>query len=298
MKLHPKKFALDEEAILTTILYSDIFSFPPTRDELWKFLISNKKITQKKFASGLKNLDTYITAKDGYFCLKNREEIIAKRKRYLPEVSKKIERAQDISAKLSRIPSILFIGVSGGLAVGNVTAEDDIDLIIIVKKNTLFMTRLLILTVLESLGVRRYRKQKHAADTICANLLFDETALNWFSQHKDIYTAREIAQIRPLFERENTYRKFLSANSWMRDFLPNITIAKLKSHPSGRSDKIFFNSFFESISRTLQMRWMKRHQTTETVTKHVLAFHPNDYRVKSVRKLRLKMRELGLLTIF
>ncbi len=321
---------ITQQAILTTLLYSDIFSFPLTQDELWKFLITEKKLSRQEFERGLHLLRKFIVFMDGYYCLSGKEKSITQRMENLTEVEKKMRRAHVVAKKLFAIPSILFIGVSGGLAVGNVTQQDDIDFIIIVRKNTLFVSRLLILGILESLGVRRSRNQKNTADTICVNLLLDETSLAWFEKNKDIYTAREIAQIFPLFERDDIYQKFLSANAWISSFLPNVTYSrtnfKIESHlgnppfdgasrilsrfwtySSGHrhqndgllakfTELLFINSFLESFLRFLQMSLIKRHQTKEIATKHVLAFHPNDYRVKTLEQLRLKMRQLGLLT--
>ena len=299
-----RKYTASEQAILTTIIYSDIFSFPLTKDELWKFLISEKKIAREEFEKSLSLLQKIITYKNGYYCLFGREDIIRKRQQNTSEVKKKMKRARFAAKKLSRIPTIVFIGISGGLAVENVTKDDDIDLVIIVKTNTLFMSRLLVLSLLQYLGIRRTRTLKKTADTICTNLFFDDSALSWFGNHKDIYTAREIAQIVPLFEREEMYQKFIKANIWIEKYLPNIRISEF-SHPGKRVEgahlglKRFWtsqNDGFEYLARKLQMRIMKTHKTKEIVTKHVLAFHPNDYRVKALRQLRLKMRQFGLLT--
>ncbi|HSX09444.1 MAG TPA: hypothetical protein VLF93_04790 [Candidatus Saccharimonadales bacterium] len=291
-----------KRAILRTILYSDIFSFPLTRDELWKFLMSEKEISHNEFLRNL-NLLPQIISKDGYYCLKNRTQIISQRKKNLSEVTKKMERARDISAKLSVIPSVLFIGISGGLAVGDAREHDDIDFVVITKKNTLFTTRLLLLLLLQLLGVRRARTQKKAKDKICLNLLFDETSLSWFEIGHDSYLAREIAQILPLFEREDTYHKFLLANKWILKFLPNALQSSQELYISQKAretviEDIIFTRFVESLLRSLQTKWMKRHQTREVVKKNLLAFHPNDYRAITLRRLRLKLRQFGLLTKF
>jgi predicted nucleotidyltransferase len=340
-------------AILTTLIYSDIFSFPLTKDELWKFLISQKKIAFNEFERELLSLKKLIAFTSGYYCLTGRENIISKRVANASEVENKMERARSVVRKLAKISSVLFIGVSGGLAAGNVTQQDDIDLVIITKKNKLFVTRLLILATLELLGIRRRRNQQHTADTICVNLLFDETALGWFGNHKDIYTAREIAQLVPLFERENMYQRFLIANKWIENFLPNFSVhnisvsssraASVKLVPLGGkrgssnlliidsrthsgikdlhgNDKVesgndkkdnengnivfklistlIFNPFMEVLTRFLQMSMMKRHLSIETISRHFLAFHPYDYRVKTLRQLKLNMRQFGLLTKF
>lgn len=287
-------FTPAERAILLTLLYSDIFSFPLTKDELWKLLISEKKITRAEFDLGLKSLP-YIICQDGYYCLPNRKRIITQRKKNLPEVSKKMHRARHIAGRLSKIPSVLFIGISGSLAVGSASAEDDIDFVIITKKNTLFSTRFLIICMLHILRVRRFRNQKETADTICVNLLFDEAEMTRFTKKQDIYTAREIAQIFPLFERNNVYSNFLKANKWIKKFLPNIVIPKFIFKTENVNS---IHPFFEWFFRSFQLYWMRRHQTNEVITKNFLAFHPNDYRILTLGKLRLKMLQFGLLTKF
>jgi len=305
-------FSTAEQAILTTILYSDIFSFPLTKEELWKWLISGKKLSKAVFAGALSNLKNKLVFKNGYFCLKGREVIIERRVKNLSEVTKKRRIAERVAQKLAHIPSVLFIGISGGLAAGNVLPEDDIDFVIIVKENTLFITRLFILGILECLGVRRSRNQKDTSDTICVNLIFDETSLSWFAKTQDLYTARELAQIIPLFERDAMYQRFMTANNWIERFLPNsMLISSLSKQNSMTHDmsidkkrgemflyKIVNNLSAEIISRVLQISFMKRHRTREVLSKNLLAFHPIDYRTKTLRMLRLKMRQLGLLTNF
>lgn len=291
-------------AILTTLLYSDIFSFPLSEEELWHFLMTEKKVTRDAFANALTSLKKQIVSVDGFFCLHGREEIIVRRKKNSLERKKKMQRAQFVATKIAHIPSILFIGISGGLASGNVSQRDDIDFVIITKKNTLFISRFLILVFLQLLGARRFRNQKDAADTICVNLLFDETVLDWFADKQDVYTAREIAQIVPLFEREKVYLHFIRSNRWIKNFLPNAAYQKAIM---GNSDnnvfvsfvyRIVFTSFFETICRVLQQMWMRRHQTREIITNHFLAFHPKNYRVKILEQLRIKSQQYGLLTKF
>jgi len=293
-----------EQAILTTIIYSTIFSFPLTKDELWHLLLSEEKITKQEFEKGLQALQKQLVFREGYYCLSGHEASITRRKKNLTEVTKKLQRARWVAEKLSVIPSILFIGISGGLAVGDAGEKDDIDMVFITKKNTLFISRFLILSLLESLGVRRRRGQHNASDTICANLLFDESALSWFGEMQDVYTAREIAQMVPVFERENIYHQFISANQWVKTFLPNVAFINpsiSKESASGLEKLtlvVCMNSLFEFLARSLQMRQIKKHQTREVVKKNILAFHPNDYRFKILKQLRLRMRQLGLLTKF
>jgi hypothetical protein len=115
--------------------------------------------------------------------------------------------------------------------LGDADKEDDIDFFIITKKDTLFKTRLLVLLALQLLGLRRKRLEKNPADKICVNFLIDETKLSFSKDKRDIYTAHEILQIKPLFFRDNIYSRFLKANTWVYNFLPNAISSIRHSKP-------------------------------------------------------------------
>lgn len=288
-----------EQSILTTIAYSDIFAFPLTQDELWRFLISKEKITKEAFQTSLQLLLTtrVLSEKDGNYCLRGREVIITDRQRHRGEVTKKRALAQRIIPQLAKIPTVLFIGISGGLAAGDAKKEDDIDLFLIVQKDTLFFSRFFVLALLQLLGKRRKRGQQHAANTFCVNFFIDETMLLWDEKERDIYTAREIAQVIPMFERGTTYTKFLTKNRWITEYLPNSLAEKRRPFLHNTSaKKTFAMGFLEKFLRFIQISYMKGSRTTEVITNHYLAFHPMDYRSKTLKELRLKMQSLGLLT--
>lgn len=298
-------FSTIEKSILTTILYSDIFHFPLTREELWRFLISDNHVTRKEFFDALQRLEKRIGQKDGYYFLPDRESIVQQRKQQKLEVRKKLQIAKKAAFYLSHIPTIKFIGISGGLALENVTAADDIDFFIIVKKRTLFTTRFWILALLEWKQLRRKRDEINPSDKVCVNLIVDETRLSWPAKKRDIYSAHEIAQITPLFERDGLYQDFMESNAWIRKFLPNSQAEKaifLGTHWSTNYQILRFLSFFlssrplEVLMQKLQVKYMKKYRTTEIVTQTFLALHPNDYRTSILSSLRSKQEKLGLLT--
>lgn len=323
-------FNEEEQALLTTILYSDIFQFPLTKDELWRYLISPKQISFAAFEHALhrlsspqkriknhelparnashsdaggRSMERVLSILHGYYCLKGKESSITKRIRNLSEVKKKMKLAHRAAYLLSFIPTVRFIGISGGLATGCATADDDIDFLIITEKNTLFVTRLLVASLLEWKRLRRRRRAKHAANTICVNLFLDEMHLHFTKDKHDVYIAREIVQVKPLFERKKTYQHFLEQNDWITQFLPNANSDRpLVIGKHWRTDYhsiqalLFIGKPFERFVRFIQRFYMQKHQTIETVSNTVLAFHPKDYRLKTLQILGSKQKKLGLLT--
>ena len=295
-----------EPAILKTLTYSDIFDFPLRKDELWEFLVSDSSITEEAFEVSINKLlhEGHINYKAQYYCLAGRTRNIEKRQGNLPEVSKKLEIAQKAAGYLSYIPTVQLIGISGGLAMHDAEKQDDIDFFIITKTKTLFITRVWILGILQILKLRRTRLTKNPADKICVNFMLDEKKLRFPKSKRDIYIAHEIVQIKPLFERQNTYKKFLRINGWVKKFFPNATPQNsyLLQKQLGMRDSfktfIFLLKFppLANLLKWAQVRYLREHQTTENVSEGVLAFHPNDYRVQTLRKMNLKLRQLGLLT--
>lgn len=305
------------KAILQTLAYSDIFDYPLTKIEIWKFLISPEEIRKKEFEESLLTLSLRdpakprskqslrfneiatssgeagllaMTSKYKFYFLPNRSKIICKRLRREKESGEKLGIAQKIAAILSKIPTIYLIGVSGNMAMNNAEENDDIDFFIITRKNTLWTTRLLILLILTFLGKRRKRGEKNVKDKICVNMLIDETALKMPKQN--LYTAHEVVQLIPVFERNRMYDRFIDANRWVEKYLPNMKHGTTRHRAQNNTKsffgvilcKVLFSSVFEYLARQLQLYFIKKHQTTETISGHLMAFHPMDYQEEILRE--------------
>ncbi len=291
-------------SVLKTLLYSDIFDFPLTRGELWHYLISKKRISKKSFEHSLNRLKKIIKQKNGYFYFKEREDIVLRRLKSSVIFEKKMNIAKNAASYLSKIPGIKLIGISGSLAVGDGDKNDDIDFFIITKRGELLVTRFAILVTLQLLGLRRKRQDKNPADKICVNLLIDEARLSWDKKKQDFYVAREIAQLKPIFDRDNTYKNFLSANQWAAEFLPNIQginfqngfLPERNFYPLKIIGFLLKFSPFAFFVKLVQLFLIKIHRTNELIGKEILAFHPLDYRSITLSKMRLKTQKIGLLT--
>lgn len=285
--------------IWQTLTYADIFDCPLTDKEIWHYLIASREIKKEEFNREIAKLSKKMGTSDGFYFLQDREELVKKRKRRLLLSKQKIAGAKKIISYFSFIPTLLVVGISGNVSMYNAEKEDDIDLFIITKKNTLWITRLLMLIVLQFLGKRRTRNAKDTEDMICINMLITEESLNFDKQKQDIYTAHEIVQMMPILDRENTCQKFLNANKWVVDYLPNSLDTKiLRYKDTKKKNKKILNisisqhlNIFELPARTIQQRYMEKHQTTEQVTKSYAAFHPNDYRKKVLKEYAKRLKK-------
>lgn len=208
---------------------------------------------------------------------------------------KKLQKANDIAKFLARIPTIELVGVSGSLAMYNADRIADIDLFIITKKHTLWMTRLLIACLLQTKHLRRKRNEKHAPNSVCVNMLLDTDHLLFPKSRRDSYTAHELLQMKPLFARGYTYHALLKKNTWIRTFLPNgYPYSVIKGIPELKKTKKHMVVFFEPLARMVQVWYMKRHRTTETITDGFVAFHPYNYKDEILQEWERRKKKYGI----
>lgn len=266
-------------SILKTICYADIFDYPLTEKEVYRWV---KYIRRLRYYD-IRKANGVILHKDTVMFLKGREALIERRKERELVSKQKLLIAKRVVAILKYIPTIKLIGISGSVAMQNATEKDDIDLFIVAKEETVWLTRFLATIFVEVFAKRRRPNDRNVADKICLNMFVDENYLAIAKTKQNIYTAHEVCQLKVLFDRNNTYQKFLVANQWVRKYLPNgIEMKKLRNEVIKKEFKsnyliTLLLYYFNMIAKTLQLWYMHRHLTSELITDHFLAFHPKDY---------------------
>ncbi|EKD64640.1 MAG: hypothetical protein ACD_50C00333G0011 [uncultured bacterium] len=282
-------------AILRTLVYSDIFDYPLKKDEIWKYLIGQKieNIYVGTLDDSLKKSLKQNRAifKKNFYCLLNRDKIIGTRVNRQKVSRGKLVIAKKIARKLSIIPTVQLIGISGALSLKNSDKYDDIDFFVIASKGSLWLTRLAMIILLLICGKYRTRNQSEVSDKICLNMIIDDSLLSFPKSRRDLYTAHEIAQLLPVFERNNMYKKFVDANEWIEKYLPN-AIKRIKN----KQRSPFFmthNSLFifEQFAKLVQLWSIKKHRTNETISENLLAFHPLDYKNKVLNEYKRRLKQ-------
>lgn len=299
-----------EKAILKTLKYGNIFDYPMKAWEIQKWLIG-KEAGLRQIEKALRKLYkvSRIKYQGGYYFLSGRKGLVAKRFERQRQSEKYLNTAKWIGKIFKLIPWVLLVGVSGGLAMENARREDDIDLFIVTGRKRLWISRILILGVLEVLGKRRKRGEigVNAAGKICINMLLDEDSLA--QKDKDIYLAHEVLQMRVLWEREGIYSKYLEENFWAFKYLPNwvglnFTPGPVRGQPQkmdyvGRGLTSSFsgaprplsplvNKLFDLLEKLVgwwQLKYMGKPVGDERVMEGGLYFHPQDKRKKILAAL-------------
>lgn len=208
------------KAVLCTLAYADIFDYPLKEKEIWRFLISTKKESPVSVKKTLLKLPQ-VSQKEDYFFLRARKDLVALRRKRARLGKKKLKIASKMASWLKLVPFIKLVALTGALAMENSQKDDDIDFLIITSKNRLWLTRLLTVLLIELVGSRRRPGDKKFEDKVCLNMFLAESHLALPKKERDLFSAHEVCQMKLLWEKDNTYQKFLKANQWVRRYLPN-----------------------------------------------------------------------------
>lgn len=288
-----------QKSILQTILYSDIFNFPLREDELYRGLITDVKVSRKNLIQIINGMKDIVSCEKGFYFLKGKERIAGQRLARVNITKVKLEIARRVAGYLSYLPMVYFVGITGRLAHDDADVNDDIDLIIVTKKNTLWSGRLAVLLILEFLNVRRGFDEKNPSNKICPNLIIDESALAWDVNKRDLYTAHEMINIYPLMDKKNIFKRLLDNNRWISRYYANFIERDLPTRYEGNNrpltviniiSYILTLRIVERVANFIQMSYMSKKITNETILPNYLAFHPHDSRGEIMHKFDLKKR--------
>lgn len=274
-----------KQSILATLAYHDIFNYPLTESEIHSYLIGNKSSLVKVN----KELAQLVQEKR---IDKNQELYFLNRRNNLPLIRRKrqkfsrdkFKKAAFFSSILRLAPSIELVAISGALSMENSTKADDIDLVIVTSKNALWVTRFFAnLTLLPYKRSPNSRKQK---DKACLNIFLDKKALKITDEN--LYTAHEICQMKPIWDRNNVYKKFIRANIWVKQYLPNWEPSyksnNIRSPKYKLETIVSFISQFEKIAKLLQFKYMHSKITNEKIGDRQLFFHPKETQKEILKK--------------
>lgn len=273
-----------ESRILTAILYADIFHYPLTVRELTHWVLSDRIIPPRVIQRHVKTLvkKKKIGYTPPFLYVSGHKKTLQFRIDRLAASTGKWQRIRTIVKLLTYIPTIRMVGVTGGLAVNNADNQDDIDLLIVSHDTTLWMTRFMTTALIELFSKRRHPADITVANAICLNMFLTEGTLQIPKKEQGWYTAHEVLQMVPLWERNHMYTKYLQANRWVQKwFRAKYEFQKQLQVPSysTSTNTIKWYQVLEEPIKNFQLWYMRKRRTTEVVTGRVIRFHPNDARI-------------------
>jgi hypothetical protein len=199
--------------------------------------------------------------------VKDTENYFEASKKYFDEIDK-------LNFIFQNIPFIQLIGVTGSLASYHFDEEnDDIDLFVVCTKNRLWLTRFFLVLILKALNI--YVNNSNPNLKLCPNLYISDSELSWPENKRNIYVANEIAMLQPIYQKNDTYFKFLSSNSWISEYLPNISINEVLVDK--KPDELSLIDLIENFLMFVQIKIMKVRTGAEILNKNIIHFLKIDH---------------------
>jgi hypothetical protein len=206
--------------ILQTTIYYDILNYPLTSFEVWKYLIAGNSCNLGDVIEALESRDLkkHIEEFRGFYFLKGRKDLVARRIQNDKNSIVKFEIAEKVARWLRFSPFVRMIAVTGTLAMKNSEKNSDIDFFVVLESGRIFTGRLLATLIVHILGRRRYGKK--IKNRICLNYFITTRSLK--IEKQDLFAANEYSFIYPLFGLD-VFQKFCEVNiEWIKKFKPNL----------------------------------------------------------------------------
>jgi hypothetical protein len=299
-----------EHAILKTVAYFDLFRYPLTSWEIWKWLFgvtaSFAEVRDCLESSPL--LAEKLGRQSGFVFLYGRAEIFHDRQERYRLALQKLDRAKRFTRTLIRIPFVRAVFACNSLGIANARAESDIDFFIIVRKGHVWAVRLL------AAGWAKLRKLRpvpgNRADKFCLSFFLADDSLDISALRLpvDPYLTMWVATLVPVFDPKNLNAALWQANPWVQQALPNAAPREraLQRHvsvsrvgyvlaPFLRSHAI--EHFAERLQRRAlapNLRELANRDTRVVLNDRMLKFHDNDRRQEYAMAFAARLGELGV----
>ena len=207
-----------KEAIVKTIAFFDVFDYPPTDLELWKYCPLACGLSDIREVMPLSNMEK----KRGFYYLAGRKHIIQTRADRYIATKEKVKRARAICRLFRFIPFVKMIALANIAGANNLKPEGDIDLFIITAPKRIWLTRFICAGLMQILRLRP--KPGKEKNKICLSFYLSRDNLNlkpYMLDDNDIYFKYWLAGLIPLFDQNNTYEELLTVNLWLKREFPN-----------------------------------------------------------------------------
>ncbi len=259
-----------------------------------------------------------IMATRGLYHLEGREAIVPARLAATPVIAKKMKIAAKAIRKIRWIPFIRAVFLCNTVAAGGASEESDIDVFIVVERERLWLTRMLVSVVLGIFRMRRTGTQ--VANKMCLSFYVTDDTLDlshvsWGDP--DIYLMYWIYQLIPIYDPDTLLHDIHALNTWTHTALPHAR------HPYGlhsifrvddtRLSRIVrrgieamwrtpYGAILERQAKEMQLHKMKKNthsvqdadDTRVVINDTMLKFHENDRRARYRTQWQQRLASLSL----
>ncbi len=212
-----------EQSIIQTLAYFSLFSYPLTKRELQRYLlnIDAQMNDIEQALISLQQQQQIVVISQHIWLAKEKDTPLLVRQQRFWYAKQRLDIAKRAAKKLRYIPFIQAVFVCNQL---HITAHkgSDIDVFIIVKRNHIWMARLLATLWLSLLGMRRHGST--IDNHICLSFFCTDDALDMarVALPDDIYLAYWLDILIPVFDPDSYREKIIQENAWAKKMIPKL----------------------------------------------------------------------------
>jgi len=202
-----------ELAIVRSVIYSSLFDYPLTLQELHRSLIESDQTAAEILAvyDGSADLQQIVDYRDGFFVPAGRLDLVAERRRREACSRDFLARHTRVMWLVCALPFTRLVALSGSVAHLNLEATGDLDLFIVTRGQAVWTVTVSTLLVAKLLRRRR---------SLCANFIVADSHLRL--EQRDLFTANQVIHLRPLIGAD-VWQAMVEANPFVARFHPNAT---------------------------------------------------------------------------
>ena len=213
-----------KQAVLHTLAYFDLTAYPLTATEIRSWLYKYEVSEPHDLLVVLDEMknNNQVEEKYGYFYLPGKEILVENRRRNFVISELKLKKARRAVKFIHCVPFLQAIFVCNTVSAGTADINSDIDFFIIAKSKRVWLVRFFTNLILRLFNLRTYGDNN--SDKICLSFFVDDENLNLDKLkacNNDIHFAYWATQMLPIYDPDNYWKKFISANYWLRDYFPN-----------------------------------------------------------------------------
>lgn len=295
------------EEILRILLYFDVFSYPLTKGELFRYAGVDDPDAQEQLVGRLNKLVARrcIGYSKGYFFVAGKDAAVERRIKGNRYAARRLRTARRYGRLIAAFPFVRGVLLSGSLSKGYMDPDDDIDYFIVTHPGRLWMVRSMLVLFKKVFLNNSYRN-------FCINYFVDTHHLGIPQQNR--FTATEIAFLMPAYNRK-LHAEILDKNRWIRKYYPAFA-----QHGTGANDHtpglkrlaeaLLDNRLGDALERSLfgaskkiiqkKFSWMdaRRFESSFSIQPHELRYLPTEQHSRILKhycwKLRIFERKTGL----
>lgn len=295
--------------VLKTIAYFDVFKYPLTDEQIYRFLPRNS-VTSEYISNVVRRLvDSGVLAQyNSYYFLHSEDnEIVARRKQDEHRAGKMLRYARTIASFLKQFPFTRGVFITGTLSKNIAAPDSDIDFMIVTAQHRLWICKAMLTAFRKIflLGSNKY---------FCTNLYMAEHEYE-LPDH-NLYAAVELFTTKVAWNAQG-FNEFQQANAWASEFLPNCSPAIdpalllapsrsplqrliercLSLFPLDAIDRLLMNTFHRHWSRRRDISEAQRSANFHT-SPSMATVWKTDYQTLILRRYKETLSRLGVEEIY